>query len=297
MAGFMLRGAVTALVTPFTADGSGIDWDAYERLVHTQVEGGVGGLVPCGTTGESPTLTDSEQRELVERAVRVAGHRVPVLAGAGSNSTKKSVELAQAALRAGADAVMVVMPYYNRPSQAGLALHVGSVASAIDAPLVVYNIPSRTGVDLAPDTLLGLLDHHPNLVGLKDASGNCCYCQELLRRAGDRLFVLSGDDTLTLPLLAVGAAGVISVTSNLYPRQVNAVVEAFERGEAQLAKKRHFALFPVHKALFMEPSPAPIKAALHLKGLAEPAVRPPLVPASDRCREELTGALRQYEAT
>jgi 4-hydroxy-tetrahydrodipicolinate synthase len=297
MAGFMLRGAVTALVTPFTADGSAVDWDAYERLVHAQIEGGVQGLVPCGTTGESPTLTDAEQRELVERAVRMARGRVKVLAGAGSNSTKKTIELAQAAIRAGADAVMVVMPYYNRPSQAGLALHVGAVAQAIDAPVVVYNIPARTGVDLSVDTLLGLLDRHPNLLGLKDASGNCCYCQDLLRRAGDRLFVLSGDDPLTLPLLAVGATGVISVTSNLYPRAVNAVVEAFEGGQTQLAKKRHFALFPVHKTLFMEPSPAPIKAALSLKRLSEPMVRPPLVPASDTCREELTRVLRQYEAT
>jgi 4-hydroxy-tetrahydrodipicolinate synthase len=298
MAGFTLRGAVTALVTPFSTDGCAIDWDAFEQHVEAQIQGGIQGLVPCGTTGESPTLTDVEHRDLIARTVHIARGRVPVLAGAGSNSTAKSVELAKAAVAAGADAVMVVMPYYNKPSQEGLLRHVGAVASAIDAPVVVYNVPSRTVVDLTADTTLRILDLYPNVVGVKDASGNCCYCQELLRRAGDRVFVLSGDDPLTLPLLAVGAVGVISVTSNLYPGQVNAVIEAFATGRIAEARARNFALFPVHRALFMEPSPAPTKAALDIQGRMNATVRPPLVEATEACRQHLLGVfLRPHEAT
>jgi 4-hydroxy-tetrahydrodipicolinate synthase len=298
MAGFTLRGAVTALVTPFSADGSTIDWDAFDRHVEAQIQGGIQGLVPCGTTGESPTLSDAEQRELVARTVRVARGRVPVLAGAGSNNTMKTVELARAAVAAGANAVMVVMPYYNRPSQEGLVRHVGLVASAIEAPIVLYNVPSRTVVDLSADTTLRILDAYPNVVGIKDASGSCLYCQDLLRRAADRVFVLSGDDPLTLPLLAVGAVGVISVTSNLYPGQVNAVIEAFAAGRIAEARARNFALYPVHRALFMEPSPAPTKAALHLQGRMTAAVRPPLVEATEACRQHLLGVyLHANEAT
>ncbi len=289
MAGVTLRGAVTALVTPFTPDGSAVDWDAFERHVEAQIQGGIQGLVPCGTTGESPTLSDAEQRELVSRTVRVARGRVPVLAGAGNNDTMNTIELARAAVAAGADAVMVVMPYYNKPSQEGMMRHVGLVASAIDAPVVLYNVPGRTVVDLTADTTLRILEKHPNVVGVKDASGNCCYCQDLLRRAGDRVFVLSGDDPLTLPLLAVGAVGVISVTSNLYPGQVNAVIDAFAAGRIAEAQARNYALYPVHRALFMEPSPAPTKAALNLQGRMNATVRPPLVEATESCRQQLLG--------
>jgi len=297
MAGFTLRGAVTALVTPFTADGSAVDWDAFERHVEAQIHGGIQGLVPCGTTGESPTLSDAEQRELVARTVRVARGRVPILAGAGSNNTMKTIELARGAVAAGADAVMVVMPYYNKPSQEGLVRHVGLVASAIDAPIVLYNVPSRTAVDLSADTTLRILEQHRNVVGIKDASGNCCYCQDLLRRAADRVFVLCGDDALTLPLLAVGAVGVISVTSNVYPGQMNAVVEAFAAGRTAEAQARNYALFPVHRAMFMEPSPAPAKAALSLLGRMNATVRPPLAEATEACRQHLRQVMSTYEAT
>src|SRR6187402_2018434 len=220
----LLQGVFTALVTPFSADGSNLDFDAYEKLLAQQLEGGVSGLVPCGTTGESPTLSDAEQRELIGRAVRFAKGRVPVLAGTGSNSTKKSIEASKAAFEAGADGVMIVMPYYNKPSQEGLFRHVTEIAKAVSGPIVIYNIPGRSIVDLSVDTLLRVLDACPNVVGIKDASGNVLFCQELMGKARGRVVNLSGDDPLTLPMLAVGAQGVISVTSNLYPRQVGEVV-------------------------------------------------------------------------
>ena len=187
MAAIRFEGAFTALVTPFTVDGSAIDWTAYEALVQSQVDAGVSGLVPCGTTGETPTLSDDEQRELVRRTRQVVGERLPLLVGAGSNDTAKSIKSSKAALQAGADAVMIVMPYYNKPSQAGMKRHVELIAQAVDAPIVLYNIPGRSGVSLAQDTLLKILDACPNVVALKDATGNVNFCQDVLLRAGDRL--------------------------------------------------------------------------------------------------------------
>lgn len=289
-------GAYTALVTPFLADGSAIDWPAYERLVQSQLDGGISGLVPCGTTGEAPTLSDAEQRELIGRTVRQVNGRASVLAGTGSNSTKKTIEYSKAAIEAGADGVMLMMPYYNRPSQEGLMNHVSLVAKAVSAPIVLYNIPARTAVDLHVDTLLSILDACPNVVGLKDASNGVVYCQELSVRAKDRVFVLSGDDALTLPMMTVGATGVISVTSNLYPRAVAEVVADALAGRWSEAQAKNFKLFPVHKALFSEPSPQPIKSALAIKGLMMPSLRPPLVEASVGCRARLNEMMRSFEA-
>lgn len=289
-------GAYTALVTPFLADGSAIDWPAYERLVQSQLDGGISGLVPCGTTGEAPTLSDAEMRELVARTVRQVNGRATVLAGTGANSTKKTIEQSKAAIEAGADGVMIVMPYYNKPSQEGLFNHISLVAKAVSAPVVLYNIPGRTAVDLQVDTLLRVLDACPNVVGLKDASNGVMYCQEVASRAKDRLFVLSGDDPLTLPMMTVGATGVISVTSNLYPRAVSEVVADALAGRWADAMAKNLRLFPVHRALFCEPNPQPIKAALALKGLMMPVPRPPLVEASVACRARLNEVMRAFEA-
>jgi 4-hydroxy-tetrahydrodipicolinate synthase len=297
MAQELLSGVFTALATPFTEDGSEIDWPAYEALIQGQIAGGVAGLVPCGTTGESPTLSDTEQRELVRRSVRLARGQAKILVGTGSNSTKKSLEAALAAREAGAEAVMIVMPYYNKPSQEGLFQHVSQIARAVDAPIVLYNIPGRTAVDLAVDTTLRILDACPNVVGIKDASGNVLYCQELVLRAKDRVAVLCGDDPLTLPMLSVGATGVISVTSNLYPAAVSAVVAAAAAGQYAEARQKHLALFPVHRALFAEPSPAPLKAALELKGRMRASVRLPIVEASAACRARLAEVMRAFEAS
>jgi 4-hydroxy-tetrahydrodipicolinate synthase len=291
-----LQGVFTALVTPFSEDGSSIDFEAYEKLLAQQLAGGVNGLVPCGTTGESPTLSDVEQRELISRTVRFARGRVPVLAGTGSNNTKKSIESAKAAFEAGADGVMVVMPYYNKPSQEGMYRHVTEVAKAVSGPVVVYNVPGRSIVDLSVDTLLRILDACPNVVGVKDASGNVLFCQELMGKARGRVVNLSGDDPLTLPMMAVGAQGVISVTSNLYPAQVGEVLADARAGKWGDAERKSSRLYPLHRALFAEPSPAPIKAALALKGLVKNSVRLPIVEASQGLTDVLSQLIKTYEA-
>ncbi len=292
----LLQGVYTALVTPFTADGSSVDFGAYEKLLAQQIDGGVSGVVPCGTTGEAPTLSDAEQRELIARTVRVAKGRLPVLVGVGSNNTKKSIEASKAAFEAGADGVMIVVPYYNKPSQEGLFRHFTEIAKAVSGPVVVYNIPGRSIVDMSVDTLLRIADACPNVVGLKDASGNAFFLQELESKARGRIAVLSGDDPLTLPLMSVGARGVISVTSNLYPRQTSEMVADVLAGKWAEAERKSSRLFPIHRALFSEPSPAPIKAALALKGMMEASVRLPIVEATEECKGLLARLLASYEA-
>lgn len=289
------RGCFTALVTPFTADGEAIDGEAYDKHLERQIAAGVSGLVPCGTTGESPTLTDQEQLELVRRTVEVAKGRVPVIAGTGTNSTKKSVQASRAAVDAGADAVMIVMPYYNKPSQAGLAMHVETIARSVDVPVVLYNIPGRSVVELGLDTLGQLLERCDNVVAIKDATNNVHYCQRAVSRFGDRLAVLSGDDAITMPLMSVGATGVISVTANLYPTEVAQVTRAMLEGDVATARERHFRLLDVHAALFIEPNPVPAKAALAARGHMHSTVRPPLVPASDENRQRVERALAAFE--
>jgi 4-hydroxy-tetrahydrodipicolinate synthase len=291
-----LHGVYTALVTPFSADGSSIDFEAYEKLLAQQIEGGINGLVPCGTTGESPTLTDAEQRELIARTVRFAKGRVPVLAGTGSNNTKKSIEASKAAFEAGADGVMIVTPYYNKPSQEGMFRHITEIAKAVSGPVVVYNIPGRSIVDLSVDTFLRIVDACPNVVGVKDASGNAFFVQELMLKARGRVVDLSGDDPLALPMMSVGAQGVISVTSNLYPRQVGEVVADALAGKWAEAERKSSALFALHRAFFSEPSPAPIKAALAMKGMMQSSVRLPILEASPECKELLTQLMQSYEA-
>jgi 4-hydroxy-tetrahydrodipicolinate synthase len=290
-----LRGCYTALVTPFTPDGSAIDWAAHEKLVEAQIEGGVSGLVPCGTTGETPTLTDAEHLEMVRRTVRVAGGRVQVIAGTGTSSTKKTIEVSTLALEAGADAVMIVMPYYSRPSEEGLVRHAEAVASAVEGSVVLYDVPARAGVALGLPALGRILSSRKNVVGLKDASANVLQCQEICR-THDRFSVLSGDDALTVPMMSVGAAGVISVTSNLYPKELSAVVDKMLHGDVAGARAAHFRLLPVHHALFLEPSPAPVKAALALRGRLDAAVRLPMVPVGDETLARIRRAMDAFEA-
>lgn len=290
-----LRSTFTALVTPFTPDGDAVDVPALEALVEAQIAGGVAGLVPCGTTGEAPTLTDEEQVLVISRVAAVAKGRVPVLAGTGSFSTKKTIAYSKAALAAGADAVMVVMPYYNKPSQEGLRQHVLAIAKAIGAPIVLYNIPGRSVVDLSAETTAKICEQAPNVVGIKDATGNVLRCQELKRLLGDRLVVMSGDDALTLPMMSTGAKGVISVTSNVRPRDVSEVTRRFSEGDLEGARKQHFALLPLHSLLFAEPNPAPAKAALASAGKMSAVVRLPLAPASEGLQKQLTAALARLD--
>jgi 4-hydroxy-tetrahydrodipicolinate synthase len=290
-----LSGAYTALVTPFSPDAAAVDLEALDALVEAQIAGGISGLVPCGTTGEAATLSDAEIRVVIERTVRVARGRIPVIAGTGSFSTDKTIKASHAALEAGADGVMVVMPYYTRPSQAGLVEHVTRVAASVKAPVVLYNIPVRTGVDLGPDATETICSRCPNVVGIKDATGNILRCQELARRLGDRLAVMSGDDALTLGMMAVGAKGVISTTSNLLPKAVSDVTKLAASGEWNEARRAHLALLPVYEAMFVEASPAPVKYALSQKGRMAAAVRSPLVPASESVRPKIVDAVRRFE--
>lgn len=286
-----LRGTYTALVTPFTKDGSNVDFAALDKLVDAQLAGGVTGLVPCGTTGESPTLDDGEQVEVIRRVVERAKGKAPVLAGTGSFSTKKTIAASKAAVEAGADGVMVVMPYYNKPSQEGMRRHVLEVAAAVSVPIVLYNIPGRSVVDLAAETTEKICAEAANVVGMKEATGNVLRCQELVRRLGDRMTVLSGDDALTLPMMAVGAMGVISVTSNVRPRETSRVTTLFLEGNLAEARKQHLSLLELHGLMFVEPNPAPAKAALAAAGAMEKTVRGPLAPCSAELEAKVVAAI------
>jgi 4-hydroxy-tetrahydrodipicolinate synthase len=291
-----LTGTLTAIVTPFTPDGEAVDFAALDALVEAQIAGGISGLVPCGTTGECPTLSDEEQVAVIKRVVAVAAKRVPVMAGTGTFSTKKTIAASRAAVAAGADAVMVVMPYYNKPSQDGMREHVLAVARAVSCPIVLYNIPGRSVVDLGADTTEKMCEIAPNVVGVKDARGNVLRCQELKRRLGDRLTVLSGDDGLTLPMMSVGASGVISVTSNVRPREVSEVTRRVLAGDWAGARKAHLGLLELHGLMFVEPNPAPAKAALAAAGKMSPAVRLPLVAASEGLERRIAAAVARLES-
>ena len=289
------EGTFTALVTPFKDDLS-IDWDAFDKLVEAQIAGGVQGIVPCGTTGESPALDHEEQLELVKRCVKLAKGKCIVLAGTGTNSTRGTINGSQAAVRAGADAVMVVVPYYNKPTQEGLRRHYVDVCAAVDVPVVLYNIPGRTGIDLVTDTLVRICEEAPNLVAVKEATGNVLRAQEIVRALGARVSVLSGDDGLTLPMMSIGARGVISVTSNLYPAEVARTTRLVLDGKWEEARREHLALCNVHEAMFVEANPAPIKAALAQRGVMKDIVRGPLARVSDAARAKVLAAVKTYEA-
>jgi 4-hydroxy-tetrahydrodipicolinate synthase len=302
MAAISLSGAYTALVTPFHDDSERtIDYEAFDALVEAQVAGGISGIVPCGTTGESPTLTSEEHRALVERAVKCARGRLQVVAGTGSNSTREAVALSRAAEKSGVDAVMIVVPYYNRPTQEGLVEHFVEVAKSVSCPVVVYNIPSRTGVDLSAEALAQICERAPNVIGAKEATGNVLRAQKLVATLGHRIAVLSGDDALTLPMMAVGASGVISVTSNLLPAAVALVTRLALEGKYAEARAAHLALLPVHEAMFVEASPSPIKAAMAIRPelLSPPfvvrdVVRAPLLVATDGARKKIAAALKAW---
>lgn len=282
-----LEGTFPALVTPFR-DGS-IDEAALRALVERVIAGGVAGLVPCGTTGESVTLGDAEHATVVRIVVEEARGRVPVIAGAGTVSTRHSIHLARAAKEAGADGLLLVCPYYNRPTQAGLEAHFRAILGDVSLPTVLYNIPGRTGTDLALDTLERLADV-PEIVAIKEATGNVHRSQNILARCGDRFQVLSGDDALTLPILSVGGAGVISVSANAFPREVSDVTRLWSEGKVAEARALHMRLLPVHHAMFVESNPGPIKALLADAGHLAPELRLPLVWPEESSVAELRAA-------
>ena len=285
----MFVGSMTALVTPMR--NGAVDEEALRQLVERQIAAGIDGLVPCGTTGESPTLSPEEHRRIINIVVQETRKRVPVIAGAGSNSTSKSAELAQAAREAGADGILVVTPYYNKPTQEGLYRHFAFVAEKARLPVVLYNVPGRTGCDLLPDTVARLAEI-PGIVAIKEATGSVARTQEILQRVGDRLVVLSGDDGTCFPAMCVGARGVISVTSNVVPDRMAALWDAVRSGDFDRARSIHNDLLSLHEAMFLESNPIPVKAALAMMGLIAPEIRLPLVPLSERAAEKLRAVLR-----
>lgn len=293
----MFTGTYTAIVTPFL--NGAVDEAALRELVRRQIKGGVDGIVPVGTTGESPTLDFEEHIRVIELAVVAAkGSKLKVIAGTGANSTAEAIELTRRAQAVGAQGSLQVAPYYNRPSQEGLYQHFKAVAAATKLPILLYSIPGRCGVEIAIETCVRLAADCRNIVGIKEAGGNADRVSQLRAACGPKFTILSGDDSLTLPFMSVGAQGVISVASNVAPKQVSAMVRAFADGQSARALKLHQALYPLFKDLFIETNPVPVKAALAMMGVGTEEVRLPLVPISARSREtlaktmELVGLIR-----
>jgi len=287
--GVELRGALTAIVTPFDARGA-VDHGALERLVGRQVEQGIHGLVPCGTTGEGATLDADEQRAVVSTVVRAVDGRVPVVAGCGSNDTGRTVRAARAAAEAGADALLVVTPYYNKPNPSGMRAHYEQVAGATECPIVVYNVPGRTGQNLGVDGILRLAEI-PSVIGVKEASADLQQLAAVLERRPASFAVLSGDDDLALAAMAYGADGVISVVSNEAPRAMSRLAAAALAGDFREARELHFRLLPLMRANFIESNPVPVKTALEMLGHCDGRLRSPLGPAEDTTRAALRDAL------
>jgi 4-hydroxy-tetrahydrodipicolinate synthase len=288
----MFTGTHTALVTPFTKDGK-VDEPRLRQIVEQQIAAGIDGLVPCGTTGESPTLSHEEHNHVIELVVRFAAKRCKVIAGTGSNSTDEAIFMTQYAKKVGADASLQVAPYYNKPSQAGLYAHFRAIAEAVEIPLILYNIPGRCGVDISNDTTARLRHDLPQyIVGLKEATGVVDRVSQLRGMVDREFCILSGDDSLTLPMMSVGAAGVISVVSNVIPREVTEMTHAALKGDFERAGRIHAKLFPLFKDLFIETNPVPVKAAMAMMGLIEETYRLPLVPMADTNRAQVKKTLQ-----
>src|SRR5881398_3478532 len=256
----MFRGTFTAVVTPFR--NGDVDFAAFEKLAEAQIAAGITGIVAVGTTGESPTLTHDEKHEVIQRAIKIANGGCKVIAGAGTNSTRDSIEATKFAEKAGADGALLVAPYYNKPSQEGMFRHFKAIAETTPLPIMLYNIPGRCSVDIAADTVIRLAETCRNIVSIKEASGSVERVSELRGRLPQEFTILSGDDSLTLPFMAVGAVGVVSVASNLFPAEVSSLVRAYECGDTKLAFNLHHKMFPLFKDLFIEPNPVPVKMAL-----------------------------------
>jgi len=285
----MFTGSMTALVTPFR-DGE-FDEQAYRGLIEFQIGSGTDGLVPCGTTGESATLSHEEHDRVVETCIAAVAGRVPVIAGAGSNSTREALRLTRHAKEAGADAALLITPYYNKPTQEGLYRHFAHVAERVDIPIVLYNVPGRTGVNLLPETVARLAEI-PSIVAIKEATGDLRQASRIIELCGERIAVISGDDFTVLPLLAVGGKGVISVVSNVAPALMAQLVDAFFAGDHRAAREAHYRLFPLSEAMFIETNPIPVKTALALMGKIAPEFRLPMCPMGEKHQERLAAALR-----
>jgi 4-hydroxy-tetrahydrodipicolinate synthase len=284
------EGTLTALITPFRADGS-LDPDTLADLVEWQIESGVSGLVPCGSTGESATLTHLEHVQVVRHVVDVARGRVPVIAGTGSNNTREAVDLTDAARSAGASGALLISPYYNKPTQEGIFHHYRTVAEETGLPIFLYNVPGRTSSRIEPETI-ARLSRVPGVVGLKECGQDFGLTSRTVADAEPGFTVLSGDDAVTLPMLAIGARGVISTTANVAPREMIEITRSFAEGDLARARQAHFRLLPVMEALFLESNPIPVKTALHLLGrIPDPALRLPMTPMGKANRDRLESVL------
>jgi 4-hydroxy-tetrahydrodipicolinate synthase len=285
----MFTGTYTAIVTPFNKGV--LDEPALERLIKAQIKGGVDGIVPVGTTGESPTLDYEEHIRVIELAVKFAHGKIKVMAGTGGNSTSEAIYLTKAAEEAGADGSLQVAPYYNKPTQEGLFQHFHAMARATNLPIVLYSIPGRCGIDISVDTVNRLVHDSPNVIGIKEAGGTPDRVSQLRAALGPDFVILSGDDSLTLPFMAVGAHGVVSVASNIIPKEVVHMVRAFAIGKPAIALKLHNKFYPIFKDLFIETNPVPVKAALAMMGQIEEEYRLPLVPMASKNRDHLKATL------
>ncbi len=290
----MFRGTFTALVTPFR--DSSIDVSAFEELIEAQINAGIAGIVAIGTTGESPTLSSDERAQVIRLAVARANKRCLVLAGTGSNSTHHAIAETRIAEKLGVDAALLVAPYYNKPSQEGLFRHFKAIADGTSLPIMLYNIPGRCGVDILPETVERLAKECRNIVSIKEASGSVERVGELRRRLPEAFTILSGDDSLTLPFMAVGAAGVVSVASNLFPSEVCTLVQACEAGDLKSAERLHRKFLALFKDLFIEPNPVPVKTALGWRGAMSPEVRLPLCEMTEANQARLRKTLEDFES-
>ena len=287
----MFAGSIVALVTPFK-DGK-VDWQSLEALVEFHIEKGTHGIVACGTTGESATLSHQEHGDVIRAVIKAAKKRIPVIAGTGSNSTQEAVDLTRAAEEAGADGALLISPYYNRPTQEGIYQHYKKVASAVGIPLIVYNIPARTGSKIEPETL-ARLSEIKNIAGVKEATGSVDQAIDVLRLCGDRLAVYSGEDSLAFSLMALGGKGVVSTVANVTPREMSELAQACLRGDWERGRKLQLSLIPLIRAVFIETNPIPVKTALSLMGKCQADLRLPLTPMSETNLKKLRQAMADF---
>lgn len=288
----MIHGSIVAIVTPFS-DGA-IDYEKLEELIEFHIESGTHGIVPVGTTGESPTLSHAEHEEVIKFTVEAVRGRIPVIAGTGSNSTMEAIMLTKFAEQAGADAALVVTPYYNKPTQEGIYRHFRTLADRTSLPLILYNVPGRTVVNIEPETVERLFCECENIIGIKEASGSLEQASRILFLCGEELILLSGDDAVNYPLLTIGGKGFISVTANIAPADVSEMYNSFARRDVGKAKELHYRLLPLSRALFVESNPIPVKAALAMMGKISPEIRPPLYELSGKNLKRLKSELNKY---
>ncbi|OGX55882.1 MAG: 4-hydroxy-tetrahydrodipicolinate synthase [Omnitrophica WOR_2 bacterium RIFOXYC2_FULL_38_12] len=288
----MIKGSIVAIITPFTE--TGVNEEKLRELIEFQIKNGTNGIVPCGTTGESPTLTTEEHDRVIEVCIEAVNKRVPVIAGTGSNSTAEAIHLTQHAANAGADAALVVTPYYNKPTQKGLYLHFKAVADSVDIPIILYNIEGRCARNIETETVAKLAKACKNIVGVKEASGNLKQVADVRKACGDKFIILSGDDALTLPMMDLGGVGVISVVANIAPADVVKMIAAYNSGDKNTANKLNTKLLPLIKAMFVETNPSPVKAAAELMGLCSGKTRLPLCELEPENLEKVRTALKDY---